>query len=1143
MAIPIDLSVHLLEITVMKMMRNTTNQIFDHMKKALFTIAAGVALILAGCNKEADNAPEQKIGKTYTIKATVENPATRSVASLNESTDKYEFSWEEGESIGVIPDGDPTVLMFNLVEGSDDTFTYEAQPGDEYSSFGLAVTPYDALQPEEGEDFSYVDGADVNYYVTLGGSYVQGQSNAVMVAGAPETQGDGTQKFSFKHLAALVRVTYENIPEGVAFMEFTTPDHPITGLFHFTTVAGAQIVAGDFPAGESDPMGEAWVILPVYTGTIASADFYLPIPTGSYSTFNVRLVDEEMNTIPGSQKTFSTSSPFTVSRADVVECPKITLDAPETLAGEWIMVGEKDSDFYAAQAFESGNNLKGVSVDVSGNAVTSDDYIPVKMTFTYVSEGNYAGMYTIQDANGKYLYAASSSSNYLKADDAISTSNPQHYYWTITEEGNDVYSIVASKSGNHNVLRFNYNGGNTLFACYESKSTTGINVLLYKWADANIPNPTCATPEISCRNNVITITSATAGATIYYEIGADESVADPTTASSVYDPDNEPTISADSYVKAIAVAEGYNNSEVAGAAVTYKEPVVLAGWVRTDISDLNSGDEIVIVDLTSKNAMSNNNGTGSAPSAIAVTVADEKITSEVPSTIKWIFNSDSEKGYSFNVSGTSNYLYCTNTNNGVRVGTNDNRYFNFVLEGSKYFLKNVATSRYTSYNKSNSDWRCYTSVNTNIEDSEVAFFKYYDDGKQNAGISFTPASATITWGETLTQPTLNNEHGLTVTYASGNPEVASLNGSTIVVNKAGTATITASWTEQAIDGVTYRAGSTDFTLTVNKATPVVAFNNPTTTVYVGGSSVTNVASVTPNTLEVTYSSSDENVATVTSAGVVTGIADGTATITAAFAGNDNYVAASGSYEMTVVDNRTFAVTINQPQTGGTFKVEVDGSEISTNASVQVNKTVTLTAVPAEGNVLDAWTVTKTGDPTTVVTVNNDSFTMPAYAVTITASFKVAPQDHYYVKVTSTDDLTDGDYLIVYETSSVAFNGGLSTLDAVSNNISVTIDNQHRIKADATTNAAKFSIDLTDGTLQSASGLYIGVSANSNGLKQTDESDTYSNSFSIDDSGNAVISAVFTGSSMTLRFNDASNQDRFRYYKSGQKAIQLYKYVE
>lgn len=1001
------------------------------MKKVLFTIAAGAALILAGCNKEADNAPEQKIGKTYTIKATVENPETRTVTSLNTTTQKYEFAWEAGEFIGVLPDGDiANVLQFQLAEGSDDTFTYEAAQGEtEYTSFGLAVSPFDALWPEDegGEDFSYVDGSDVNYYVNLSGSYTQGQSNAVMVASSPETQGDGSQKFSFKHLAALVRVTYENIPEGVLLMEFTTPDHPITGTFHFTAVDGAQIVAGSFPAGESDPMGEAWVILPEYTGTLASADFYLPIPTGNYRTFNVQLYDENMDPVPGSQRTFTTDSPFTVARADVVECPTITLDAPETLAGEWIMVGEKEGDYFAAQAFESGNNnLKGASVTVSGNVVTSATYIPVKMTFTYVSEGTYAGMYTIQDANGYYLYAASSSDNYLKANESITETNQQHYYWTITEESNGVYSIVASKSGNRNVLRFNYNGGNnSLFSCYASTSTTGTNVQLYKWADANIPNPTCATPEISCQNNVITITSATAGATIYYVIGTDATVADPTTASSVYDPDNKPTISANSYVKAIAVAEGYNNSEVAGAAVTYKEPVVLAGWVETNLSEIVAGDVFVMV-ANEQYALPHDGS--SAPVLVSVTVADSKLTAEPAANIQWNLTGNSTDGYTFYPNGNSaKYLRCKTTsssgnNDNIRIETGDRNVF-ILDSGNHIVTKDSYTPRYIGINGT-SNFRGYVSP-TSATEACFKFFKYYDDGKQDAGISFDPASATVTFGESLTQPTLINEHGLTVSYASSDQAVASLNGSTIVVNKAGTATITASWTEQTIDGVTYRAGSTDFALTVNKATPVVAFNNPTTTVYVGGTHVTNVASITPTTLEVTYSSSDVNVATVTAAGVVTGIAEGTATITAAFAGNDNYVAASADYVMTVVDNRTFAVTINQPQTGGTFKVNVDGSEIATNTSVQVNKTVTLTAVPATGYTLDAWTVTKTGDPTTVVTVDNDSFTMPAYAVTITASFAEIPDGPVVGDVLFSTDFGTSDSALASYTGGSSYNNASS----------------------------------------------------------------------------------------------------------------------
>ena len=164
-----------------------------------------------------------------------------------------------------------------------------------------------------------------------------------------------------------------------------------------------------------------------------------------------------------------------------------------------------------------------------------------------------------------------------------------------------------------------------------------------------------------------------------------------------------------------------------------------------------------------------------------------------------------------------------------------------------------------------------------------------------------------------------------------------------------------------------------------------------------------------------------------------------------------------------------------------------------------------------------------------------TFTQAAYVAPPT------PVDGKYVKVTSTDDITDGQYLIVYEEGAVAFDGGLTTLDAVGNTIEVVIENEE-ISATTATRAAEFTIDVTAGTLQSASGKYIGVSSNSNGLKTSDDAETYTNAFSIDDNENAVIAAVFEGSSMTLRFNASSNQDRFRYYSSGQKAIQLYKFV-
>ena len=147
----------------------------------------------------------------------------------------------------------------------------------------------------------------------------------------------------------------------------------------------------------------------------------------------------------------------------------------------------------------------------------------------------------------------------------------------------------------------------------------------------------------------------------------------------------------------------------------------------------------------------------------------------------------------------------------------------------------------------------------------------------------------------------------------------------------------------------------------------------------------------------------------------------------------------------------------------------------------------------------------------------------------------------YVKVTSTADITTGQYLIVYEEASVAFDGSLTTLDAVGNHKSVTISN-NRITVTELDNFY-FSLDTETGTVKSASGFYIGINNNSNGLKQTDDVTKYHNSFNIDSNGNALIT-INAGGVMTIAFNTGNTQNRFRYYKdlssSGIKRVQLYK---
>ena len=145
----------------------------------------------------------------------------------------------------------------------------------------------------------------------------------------------------------------------------------------------------------------------------------------------------------------------------------------------------------------------------------------------------------------------------------------------------------------------------------------------------------------------------------------------------------------------------------------------------------------------------------------------------------------------------------------------------------------------------------------------------------------------------------------------------------------------------------------------------------------------------------------------------------------------------------------------------------------------------------------------------------------------------------YIKVTDESDLTDGNYLIVNEDSSVAFDGSLTTLDAASNIVDVEIVNE-------TINSSElgdkvFVYNSSEQTLKSSSGYYIGQDSYANGLKQS-ETTKYANNISFYDDGDVSISVDVPDNNddVYLKFNSNKDQKRFRYYKTGQNYIQLYK---
>lgn len=151
------------------------------------------------------------------------------------------------------------------------------------------------------------------------------------------------------------------------------------------------------------------------------------------------------------------------------------------------------------------------------------------------------------------------------------------------------------------------------------------------------------------------------------------------------------------------------------------------------------------------------------------------------------------------------------------------------------------------------------------------------------------------------------------------------------------------------------------------------------------------------------------------------------------------------------------------------------------------------------------------------------------------------EDGYYVKVTSAPTDWSGKYLIVYEEGSLAFNGGLETLDVAKNSISVEISDG-KIASTATTDAAAFTIAAMEGgySIKAANGQFIGNTkqasgAPANGL--TPGTDALLNTISFSDGAPLIVS-----NTTELKYNKNSGDERFRYYKSGnkQQVVALYK---
>ena len=218
---------------------------------------------------------------------------------------------------------------------------------------------------------------------------------------------------------------------------------------------------------------------------------------------------------------------------------------------------------------------------------------------------------------------------------------------------------------------------------------------------------------------------------------------------------------------------------------------------------------------------------------------------------------------------------------------------------------------------------------------------------------------------------------------------------------------------------------------------------------------------------------------------------------------------------------------------------VSHGTISASAtSAKSGTTINLTASPASGYSLYSWYVFKTGDMNTIVNVSGNSFVMPAYNVTVMATFVQGSANGDFVKVTSAPTDWSGEYILVYEqnnTTGYVWTGVDAVNCYVSKSISNnTIPDNGLITITIASMTGGYSVKVNGGT---NNGKYIYGTSGSNKI-------SFGTTPSLNTLSYESNSVKIVSNTSVMRFNNSSSQNRFRYFQSStysnQQPVQLYK---
>lgn len=424
---------------------------------------AVAAMSFTACSNDLteDVTPSQEF--TVQINA-VENLSRTHFGNLNEG--KYPTLWDATDKIKVALNYATAKNSTNTEVSTDGTtavFTADLSAD--------TTAPYTvyAVSPAEVVNSQYVSNSYNSWTLTIPANQTPAETSCdpaaqVLVgqSAASETRPTSVD-IAFSHLTAYAKINFTNVALGTATVNSVTitADQDIAGKFYYYVADNTHgNTAGSIVANAAsktitvttETLNSVWVALA--PSTVTKLSFTINTDKGAI-TKEVTGLNKEFKS--GVVATFNVDmTGKTIATPDVYT---LVTDLSVLAEGDNVIIASADEN-YAISTDNSGDVRNATAITKDGNTI-----IPTTTVGIFTVHDAGTNLYAFKEASdGEYLYASSSSSNYLQTQ----ATNDANGYWDITikDTTTGAAKVVAQGANTRNVMQYNYNNGNPRFSCY-----------------------------------------------------------------------------------------------------------------------------------------------------------------------------------------------------------------------------------------------------------------------------------------------------------------------------------------------------------------------------------------------------------------------------------------------------------------------------------------------------------------------------------------------------------------------------------------------------------------------------------------------------------------------------------------------------